>query len=740
MTDSAIVSPRTSFQTSRVGVLPYALTIFLSAALIFLVQPMFAKMVLPILGGAPSVWNVTLVCFQAALLLGYLYAHLLSRLASLRLQIIIHAIVVIMAASVLPLGLTGMLGDPDPHRPALWLSAAFALSIAPPFTALSATAPLIQSWYSRSGRPDAADPYYLYGASNIGSIIGLVAYPVLLEPLMSLSGQSFVWSSAYVLVGAALIACGWLAFNTGRHAGPNHTAGTVEDCPAPNWRERLTWLTLAFVPSSLLVGATTHITTDVAAGPFLWAPPLIAYIGSFIIVFSKAGPRATRWAVSVAPYVTAALLLFLCHNLFAAPLLPMLLLNITMVLVAGLVCHGTLAARRPSTAHLTEFYLIMSLGGVIGGAFNALLAPVLFNDVVEYPLVLLALLVLLPGTRGTWQRKDLAIATLSVLAVLAALAVTSATDRSGAIGALYILLVMPIVMMLISKDHRYLPTFAGALAYFGSGIVSAQHTPTLATERGFFGVVSVDEVDGLRRMIHGTTVHGAQYTDEVGRPTPLMYYHPDTPIGQAYAAFADKPRTGAVGLGVGASACLLSPNQSVTFFEIDPVVVRTAQNTDWFTFLSQCAPEAPIVLGDGRLTLMQASPASLDLLLIDAFSSDVVPTHLLTREAMRGYVSRLSDDGVLIFHISNRYMDLEPVLARIAEAEGLVMRAQRFQPDHAGDGLSILPTHAVVLARATSDLAALDTDARWRHVQSDGGRPWTDDYINMLGVLLAHQK
>jgi len=330
---------------SRFGAAPYAFTIFLSASLVFLVQPMFAKMAMPVLGGSPSVWNVTLVCFQAALLGGYIYAHMLARLKSTRLQVIIHACALLLAAVVLPFTLTGALGSPDPSAPTLWLTGVFALSIAPPFMVISATAPLIQAWYGRSGRHDAADPYYLYAASNVGSLIGLCAYPLLMEPLMPLASQTAVWSIGYGVLAFALVSCGLLAWASGRSAAPVATAthlaeATSEQTPATGlWVQRLKWLALAFIPSSLLVGATTYISTDVAAAPFLWAPPLIVYIGSFVIAFSKAGDAATDFSTKWLPLLVGAVLVFLA-GIIRPPILLAFGLNLGALALAALMCHG----------------------------------------------------------------------------------------------------------------------------------------------------------------------------------------------------------------------------------------------------------------------------------------------------------------------------------------------------------------------------------------------------------------
>ncbi|MEO1324549.1 MAG: spermidine synthase, partial [Pseudomonadota bacterium] len=391
---------------SRLGAHPYILAVFLSAALVFLVQPMFAKMATPLLGGAPNVWNVSLVCFQAALLFGYVYAHLLNHFVkSLRTQIGVHAALLAMAAIVLPFQLTSAFGSPNPTQPTLWLIGVFALSIAPPFAIIAATAPLIQSWYSRSGRDDAHDPYHLYGASNVGSLFGLLSYPLLFEPFFPLASQTLSWTIGYGVLTVLLIGSGLIALSTGNEqtvARADSVAGAKPDAPQNVWAQRIWWLVCAFVPSSLLVGVTTYISTDVASAPFLWILPLTLYIGSFIIVFSKAPAIGVAQVSRLMPYGVAIAAVSL-SVVFTLPLLVSLAIHLLALFLAALLCHGAMAADRPDASRLTEFYLIMSLGGVLGGAFNALLAPVLFNSVIEYPLMLLAVLALRPGLR--WMGK-----------------------------------------------------------------------------------------------------------------------------------------------------------------------------------------------------------------------------------------------------------------------------------------------------------------------------------------------
>ena len=737
MTDIATTG-RPSFLLGRFGVVPYALTVFLSATLVFLVQPMFAKMAMPVLGGSPSVWNVSLVCFQGALLAGYVYAHLLNKLDNLRVQIAVHGVVLLLAALVLPFGLTEAFGDPNPATPTLWLIGVFALSIAPPFAAISATAPLLQAWYARSGREDAGDPYYLYAASNAGSLIGLVAYPLLMEPLMSLAGQTSAWSWGYGVLALGLIGSGLLAYTSGRGAVSVTAApetSTSETREVSNiWVQRLYWLALAFVPSSLLVGATTHIATDVAAAPFLWAPPLIVYIGSFIVVFSKAGPSALHVSTRALPFAVAAVLMFL-PGVLGSPTMVQFAFDLIVLSLAAIVCHGAMAEDRPEVSRLTEFYLIMSLGGVLGGAFNALLAPVIFNTLLEYPLMLGLVLLARPVEEKGFPRSARMMAGIAACVAIGVALLAMVKDGSFPHTANLTFLMIPIVIICITFKNRYAPTIAALSAAFAGLFLHPYVQAGSHADRSFFGVVRVVDLDGYRLMMHGTTLHGAQKLEDRVHPQPLAYYHDKVPMGQIFKAWEDDAKTvGIIGLGAGAIACQTTPEQDVVFYEIDPLVAKIAQDDSKFQFLSSCTPNARVVLGDGRLTIQDEPDGYFDLLMLDAFSSGSVPTHLLTREAIQIYMSRLSEEGILVLHISNRYLDLPGVVARIAEAEGLTVKYQLFTERSKGS-MEWIPSQVAVLARSPEALARLEKDERWVPLVSDGKRPWTDDYTNVIGSM-----
>ncbi|WP_273417802.1 spermidine synthase [Hyphomonas adhaerens] len=726
----------------RAGAAPFIATIFLSAGLVFLVQPMFAKMATPLLGGAPAVWNVSLVCFQAALLAGYAYAHLLARAQNVKLQIGVHALFLLLASFCLPLSISGFLGTPDTTRPTLWLIGTFAISIAPPFAVISATAPLVQSWYARSGRPDAADPYHLYAASNAGSLIGLAAYPLLMEPFTRLGAQTEIWSLGYLVLAVLLIGCGLMTADTGAQvASPQPEAATSHPAASQSvWKERITWLTLSAGPSALLVGVTSHISTDVASAPFLWAPPLMVYIGTFIIVFSTRPAIAHKTALTYMPFAVAmAAMMIIGTGIAEFDLLTSLVTHILALFFVALALHGELANRRPDARRLTEFYLLMSLGGVLGSAFSSLLAPVIFDGVYEYPLLLCVALLLIPSSdtwRRAWQRDRVPLAGIAAIAILTI--AVSATDIVLPQVVIFAGAAICLLAAIFLRARRLVPAAATAAAFILAGASHANHV--VAGERGFFGMVRAIDINGenLRIMAHGTTNHGSQRLHETGgHPTPLTYYHAEAPIGQVFTALAPELDTvGVVGLGVGSVACYRQPGQTYSFFEIDPVVVHMAKDPSLFTFLSDCAPDERIVLGDARITLGDEPAGEFDLLLLDAFSSDAIPAHLLTREAMALYLSRLSDDGIILFHISNRHMNLAPVVARTGASEGAAMLQQFFvsnPDDPAQEGAS--SSLVVMLARTPEALDRFRADPRWTPLEADSGRPWSDDYSNIVGTL-----
>ena len=682
--------------------LAFGASLFLSALLLFSVQPIFAKMVLPKLGGTPAVWSIAMVFFQATLLAGYLYAHGLVRLLPLRTAVFLHIAVMAVGLYWLPFGIwPGFERAPEAGLP-FWLLALFTLSIGFPFFAVSANAPLLQAWFARTGHAHSSDPYFLYGASNLGSFFALLSYPVLIEPLLPISGQSAVWSWGYGLLIASLLGCGLLALQR----SSNSISGaypTATRAPGPTSIQRLTWVVLAFIPSGLLVAVTAHLSTNIAAAPFLWVIPLALFLLTFVITFQRNPIIPHRLMLACLPFVVMAALI-LPHTPLDLGILGDIVLHLLTFFVAAMVCHGELVSRRPDAAHLTEFYLLMSLGGVLGGAFTSLLSPVIFSTVLEYPILLAAALLVPRETREIIARnRRISIAALVCIPII------SATIWVG----------WPL------QDTR---------------------------KRSFFGVITIDHTaDGMfRRFSHGTTIHGAEKVADVElvddtdpRPVSLSYYADDGPMAESIAlrrtVTDGNLDIGIVGLGVGSLACYAQAGDNWRFYEIDPAVIDFATDPKWFNYLSRCTPNAAIVVGDARLTVQDEPDAEFDILVIDAFSSDAIPVHLLTREAIRGYFAKLKPDGVLVMHLSNKYMDLSRVVSALAKSDGWSALHKVDLRTAAERRAYRFPSEVMVLARGDDELAAWKADG-WSAPPEPGNVvPWTDDYSNIVSAILRKQ-
>ncbi len=751
MTSSGVETIRKADGGISSGHLLFVVVVFMSAALVFLVEPMVAKLVLPLLGGTPWVWNTSLAFFQIALLVGYLYAHLLQRVSSVRTQAFIHLGVLAAAALVLPLKISGALGDPDPNSPILWLLGVLGLSLGAPFAALSATAPLVQAWRARLKDPDDhTEPYALYAASNLGSLLALIAYPVVVEPLLTLNAQRVTWSLGYAAFVLTMAALAFLAIRGKGHAieAPPPSAHTV------GWKDRLIWVGLAAAPSSLMMGTTTYLTTDVASAPFLWVAPLALYLLTFIIAFQTkpAIPRELALTLGAAAVAACAYLLPFHTN----EILLQMGVHLTAFFLTALICHQTLVARRPPAAHLTEFYLWMSVGGVIGGGFNAFLAPVIFNVVIEYPLVLV--LAVFARPYGPWEMTTSRWLLLigGITAALAAVVLMSVIDVWPIFAGLaaqkmtVVKTLLAVTMLAAFMLRSNIVAFPGLLVILlVAASMIGDRVAVKEQWRSFFGVVRQSSIDldrmgdGVMMLSHGTTLHGAQAPAGPLGCKPLVYYAEETPIGQVFVTSkAAKPALtiGAVGLGTGTVATYVRNSDRMTFFEIDPLMVQIANNPKYFSYTTQCA-DGPIdfVMGDARLTLSKESPDKYDILLIDAFSSDAVPAHLLTVEALRMYLTKIKPDGVVILHLSNRNLNLmEPAQAGALAAGGAAL-LQRHTADPNLPFLWESAEDAVILARNTQALAAYTSDPRWTPAVSVV-RPWTDDYTNLVGALVSRAK
>jgi hypothetical protein len=727
----------------------YALTIFLGAGLLFVVQPMFARMALPLLGGAPAVWNTAMVFYQAALLAGYAYAHLATRRLGVRRQAALHLVVLAVPLALLPIGVPSGWHPPTDANPVPWLLALLAVAVGFPFFAVSATSPVLQAWFAEAGHRASRDPYFLYAASNLGSMLALLAYPAVVERVLTLEAQSHLWGWGYgalVLLVAACAVALWRTPGAGPAGGrrdpsgddPGRTAAPV----TPGRRAR--WVALAFVPSSLMLSVTTYLSTDIAAIPLLWVVPLALYLLTFILVFGRRRILPHRLWVEALPIALLPLVLVLVARA-NEPLALVIPTHLAAFFVAAMVCHGELAADRPAARHLTGFYLWLSLGGVLGGAFTALAAPLLFTSVTEYPLVLVLVPLLASRPPGAWAGGRARVLDVALALTLGgvALGVLVALER-GRLDPEWLGPAVGLLLLACLAFARRPLRFALGLAalLLAATVYRGQEGQLLYAERSFFGVsrITRDPTGQYHLLMHGTTLHGMQALEPARRREPLTYFHPSGPLGQFFAAVdgvGPRRSVAVVGLGAGSLACYGTAEQRWTFYEIDPTVLRIAADARFFTFLRDCPPRRFVRLGDARLRLAQAPDAAYDLIILDAYSSDAPPLHLITLDAVRLYLAKLAPGGVLLFNVSNRHLVLEPVLGAIARAAGLAARTRddpRVSDVERRQGK--IESQWVVMARREEDLGALRTDPRWTvPAVPPGTAPWTDNFASLLAAF-----
>jgi spermidine synthase len=719
----------------------FTAAVFLSAFLLFLVQPLFGKMVLPLLGGSPAVWNTCMLFFQAALLGGYLYAHLSSRW-TVRRQAMVHLALLALAALALPVSVRGAV-PPGGGAPIPWLLGLMAMTVGAPFLVLAGTGVVLQRWFSRSGHPQAAEPYQLYAASNLGSALALLAYPFLMEPRMRLATQSGTWTVGYVLLALLIAGCAWRVWKVADAPAPASSASSeaaVDDGAGVRARDRLVWTGLAFIPSSLLLAVTTYVTTDLSPAPLLWVIPLALYLLTFTLVFARRPLIPHAWMVAVHPSAVAVAVLLLAVGYVKSPAVAVPLHLLSLFLIS-MTAHGELARRRPHARHLTEFYLWISVGGVLGGVFNALVAPVAFDNVWEYPIVLA-----LACLARTWpaERMDVrghVYAAVRAGAFAYALIYLSRTDvLSPAVFVIVGAVLINLLNVGLGKTPGWLMACIGT-ALFVRAYATITEPGVLLAERTFFGRYKVMEYEhqgGFHVLRHGSTLHGAQSLVPERRRVPLTYYLRRGPLGQIFFASVLKEgerRVAVVGLGTGTTAAYASPGEQWTFYEIDPGIERIARDTAYFTYLADAPVRTRVVLGDARLSLAADSAARYDLILLDAFSSDAIPVHLVTREALDTYLSRLAPGGIIAFHVSNRYLNLEPVIAALARDRGLVGRVGQGPQDRVANGYESNSSW-IALARRPEDLGYLMTQRGWWNPRTRADvETWTDDYSSILTVF-----
>lgn len=728
----------------------FTATLFLSALLLFSVQPMFAKMVLPQLGGSPSVWAVSTCFFQAVLLLGYCYAHVLNRFVAPHVAPLVHLCVLAVAYIAMPIGLPTGASEPPADGAYLWLIGVLATGVGLPFFAVSANAPLLQAWFSRTGNPHANDPYFLYGASNLGSLLALLSYPVVIEPVIGLGEQSNAWTIGFVVLATAIAISGVIMVALGREThGAMPAADAVADAAPLTLNQRARWVLYSAVPSGLLVAFTTHLSTDIAAAPFLWVVPLALFLLTFVLVFREKPVISHGVLVRIQPLLISLTILTLIGSQF--DWWQSSLVAFSSFLVTTLVAHRALYEDRPAVSHLTEFYLWMSLGGVIGGVFAAIIAPQIFNATYEFPLLLTLAMLCRPGVFSDideTERRMLGIAAIiSIVAIGFGFVIQYLqSDQQAMVIGVYTIAAGTVFLIAYSGYAKLQVLIIGAMACVAMFLPSNLNRGE--PSRSFFGVIRVLQSDNgeIRSFLHGTTSHGAQRLKDVDGntimpPVPTTYYHPASPMAMAVNVAREasgKPssqfRAGIIGLGVGSMACYAKSEEAWRFYEIDAAVVTVAANPKRFNFLSACRPNVDIVLGDARLTVAKEQQHSFDYLQIDAFSSDAVPTHLLTAEAVKLYLDKLTDKGVLAIHVSNRHLDLAPVAAAAAlAAPGTSVAIVKSVPK-----VVSLDSASSVVVIVTKDPAVIAPVKDWQGATMQNAAivpPWTDDYSDIVSAL-----
>lgn len=754
-TDTSAATDQLSVSRNRLILVVYTAAIFVSALLLFSVQPLFTKMVLPRLGGSPAVWSVAMVFFQSLLLGGYAYAHYLMRLRNRIIPVVVHLALLVVALLTLPLSIASGWGEPPTSGYAFWLLGLFAVSIGLPFFALAANNPLLQAWFVRTGHPNGPDPYFLYASSNIGSFLALLSYPVLLEPIFTLRTQNLIWSCFYGLLIVLIACCGALLLRSPANAAALNMPEDDTDAPAPSWMLRARWIFLAAVPSGLLIAVTAHISTDVAAAPLLWVLPLSLYLLTWVLVFQSRPLLPHKWMLMLQPLAIMGVIVLLAVGGEQNLLLTLGGHQLCFFIIA-MACHGELARTRPAAKYLTGFYVALSFGGMVGGLFAGLIAPFTFSWIAEYPILVALAVLCRPPSDERWPQWSRWFWPLLVIVAIALIAPSYSSGKAFSwldTNRVYVITAVAIVSMVMAillKADRW--KLAGVVVLALALIrIYPSDDGRVETVRSFFGVhkIVVTPHGQYHVLMHGTTIHGAEKfqnddgTPVTGRPEPITYYHKDGGIGRAISAVRERKgaplRVAVIGLGSGTLTCASEPGENWKFFEIDQSMVDTAKDPKYFTYIQQCEPDLKPVIGDARLTFAREPDGIYDLIIVDAYSSDAIPIHLATEEAMKIYKDKLAPQGAVVMHVSNRHLELSSVVVGIAEANDL--KSWVYSEDSGRDNEYIFSTSVVVSAREEADVGKLASSEQWALTEAeDNQRVWTDDYSNVLGAVWRRLK
>ena len=667
----------------------YGLTIFLSAFLLFQVQPLIGKMILPWFGGSAAIWTTCMLFFQTVLLLGYFYSHWVTRSLTPSGQSLVHGVLLMVSLLLLPVSPSLDWMPLGAENPTLRILGLLTVSIGLPYFVLSTTGPLLQAWFARERSGQV--PYRLFALSNFGSMLALLAYPLAVEPVFSTQWQSWIWSGLYVCFAAACALLAWRGRKGSIIAAPSHQEG-----PPPHWKDKLLWASLAACPSILMVADTSFLTANIAPIPLLWVAPLALYLLSFILSFERSGWYQRKIFLPLLVLGLSALAYLPTLGIVALPLYLSMGINLSAFFVACMVCHGELARRQPHPSHLTGYYLMLAVGGVAGGFFVGVIAPYCFDSNYE-----LSVGIVLTGL-------------IAAIAVIPKMRFARPQWRGASIGFSAVLL----LALSWIRIEAHLEETSGAEV----------------KARNFYGTLQVfnNTQEGHRSLVHGQIVHGRQHTTPGKEQLPITYYSPESGVGRAIGLKAEQGpvRVGVIGLGTGTLLGYGRAGDSYRLYEIDPLVVEIAQKN--FSFLSGTPAATEIVLGDARLQLEREPDQLFDVLAVDAFSGDSVPVHLLTLEAFAQYFRHLKPDGILAVHISNRFLDLRPVVKSAADH---FKREVRLIDAESEPEKMVLRSRWMLLSQDPELFEEPGFDDAIEVENKRGFKAWKDDYSSILSIL-----
>ena len=749
----------------------FSITLLFSSFLLFLVQPMIGRMLLPSLGGTPAVWNGCMVFFQAVLLGGYAWAHYGPSRLGMKNHMYMHLVLLVAVGLFLPIQLNTDWAVPAESNPMGWLFGQLTICVGLPFFVISSSAPLLQRWFSASTKStENNDPWFLYAVSNVGSLAALVAYPFVFERLLGLTDQRLFWAIGFMVMGVLFVGCAWYTLRNSKRESLNALEAKQQTIALP-WKKRLHYIVLAAIPSSLMLGVTTVVSTEVGSFPLMWSIPLALYLLTFVFVFAKRVVLPHALMIRLMPILLLAMPILGSLNMCSSPI-GMLSLYFGTFFVTAMVCHGELARLRPDVSQLTEFYLMMSIGGVVGGIINSLVAPVLFTTILEFPLMLIAACLVLPGMARTTKSNEtglkhrlwIAPAVLAGMLLMLWVFSGSIVELSNPLPSLLVFGIPALICFTMADTPRRFAFGFAVMIFVCPYFINDRDL--ISRQRGFFGVNEIASVqDGkFRMLVNGRTMHGLQRSDQFESPDPLTYYHRQGPIGDVFALHGNQQRRVAVvGLGIGTIAAYSQPGQTFDFFEIDPVVCEIAQDQRYFNFLSSSKGRSNVILGDARIQLdvirkrnqatsdltaqrtqvslsedaIKSQPADYGLIVLDAFGSDSVPLHLLTVEAIELYLDLLDDHGLLAIHITSNFMDFEPVGVGITNSLGLHGLIRFDHPDTKEfEQTGRASSRYMLIARDKDQLKPfLNGETGWQPLNVSKELIWTDEHANVLDAM-----